>query len=278
MAIGGQGEREKCRHKGNPRKTPVSGPPRRQPNPADQDPGHRPQRQRLEPGSGSAARLPRSHGQFKSASPQSGRPFMKRCVALTLVPVLAVTGCIQPPVEPVLEPLPPVTGEGAVAPPRVNGSVGTLTANTPVLTSTAAPATLPLRLAGDTTNLGPITLDFANSDIREVSSQILGDILHVNYTIDPAVHGTATLHTTTPMTRGQLVGLLHRCLPPTTRPWWRAPAFIGWCRPPRRQDRWAAATMQRYRCATRRRPNSPRSCSRSCRPEARWPPIPTATR
>ena len=142
MAIGGQGEREKCRHKGNPRKTPVSGPPRRQPNPADQDPGHRPQRQRLEPGSGSAARLPRSHGQFKSASPQSGRPFMKRCVALTLVPVLAVTGCIQPPVEPVLEPLPPVTGEGAVAPPRVNGSVGTLTANTPVLTSTAAPADL----------------------------------------------------------------------------------------------------------------------------------------
>ena len=49
---------------------------------------------------------------------------MKRCVALTLVPVLAVTGCIQPPAEPVLEPLPPVTGEGAVAPPRVNGSVG----------------------------------------------------------------------------------------------------------------------------------------------------------
>jgi hypothetical protein len=34
---------------------------------------------------------------------------MKRCVAPTLVPVLAVTGCIKPPVKPVLEPLPPVT-------------------------------------------------------------------------------------------------------------------------------------------------------------------------
>ena len=50
---------------------------------------------------------------------------MKRCVALTLVPVLAVTGCIKPAPAPVLEPLPPVTGEGAIAPPRVNGSVGT---------------------------------------------------------------------------------------------------------------------------------------------------------
>jgi general secretion pathway protein D len=137
---------------------------------------------------------------------------MKRCVALTLVPVLAVTGCIKPAPEPVLEPLPPVTGEGAIAPQRVSGSVGTANVIPPVLTSTAAPASLPLRLAGDTTSLGQITLDFADSDIREVASQILGDILHVNYTIDPAVHGTATLHTATTMTRGQLVGLLQSLL------------------------------------------------------------------
>ena len=99
---------------------------------------------------------------------------MKRCVALTLMPVLAVTGCIPPPTPQVLEPLPPVTGEGIVAPPRVNGSVGNPNTVSPVLTSTATPATLPLRLAGDTTSLGQITLDFADSDIREVASQILG--------------------------------------------------------------------------------------------------------
>ncbi|MGA8195630.1 MAG: type II secretion system secretin GspD [Acetobacteraceae bacterium] len=137
---------------------------------------------------------------------------MKRCVAFTLVPVLAVTGCIKPAPAPVLEPLPPLTGEGATAPPRVNGAVGTANVISPVLTSTAAPATLPLRLAGDTTSLGQITLDFADSDIREVASQILGDILHVNYTIDPAVHGMATLHTATTLTRGQLVGLLQSLL------------------------------------------------------------------
>jgi general secretion pathway protein D len=137
---------------------------------------------------------------------------MKRCMALTLVPVLALTGCIKPAPEPVLEPLPPVTGEGTVAPPRLSGNVGTTQANAPVLTSTARPAVLPLRLAGDTTSLRQITLDFADSDIREVASQILGDILHVNYTIDPAVRGTATLHTATSMTRGQLVGLLQSLL------------------------------------------------------------------
>jgi general secretion pathway protein D len=137
---------------------------------------------------------------------------MKRWMALTLVPVMAMTGCVQPAPEPTLEPLPPISGEGAVAPPRVSGSVGTPNAVNPVLTSTAAPATLPARLTGDTTNLGQITLDFADSDIREVASQILGDILHVNYTIDPAVHGTATLHTATTMTRGQLIGLLQSLL------------------------------------------------------------------
>jgi general secretion pathway protein D len=137
---------------------------------------------------------------------------MRRWVALTLPPVLAVAGCIKPPSEPVLEPLPPATGEGAIAPPRVNGRVGTTVATGTVLTSTATPATLPLRLAGDTTSLGQITLDFADSDIREVASQVLGEILHVNYTIDPTVHGTATLHTATSMTRGQLVGLLQSLL------------------------------------------------------------------
>ena len=137
---------------------------------------------------------------------------MNRWVALTLVPALAVTGCIKPEPPPILEPLPPATGEGAIALPRINGRVGTAAANNPVLTSTATPAALPLRLAGDTTSLGQITLDFADSDIREVASQILGDILHVNYTIDPAVHGTATLHTATAMTRGQLVGLLQSLL------------------------------------------------------------------
>ena len=54
------------------------------------------------------------------------------------------------------------------------------------------------------TAAGDITLDFADTDIREVVAQILGTILKVNYTIDPSVHGTATLHTVRPLNRSEL--------------------------------------------------------------------------
>ncbi len=59
---------------------------------------------------------------------------------------------------------------------------------------------------------GDISLDFADTDIRAVVAQILGNILKVNYTIDPAVHGTATLHTAQPLARAQLLPALQTLL------------------------------------------------------------------
>jgi general secretion pathway protein D len=59
---------------------------------------------------------------------------------------------------------------------------------------------------------GDVSLDFADTDIREVVAQILGMLLKVNYTIDPAVHGTATLHTVQPLARSQLVPTLESLL------------------------------------------------------------------
>ncbi len=59
---------------------------------------------------------------------------------------------------------------------------------------------------------GDISLDFADTDIREVVAQILGRLLGVNYTIDPAVRGTATLHTTVPLSRAQLLPTLQALL------------------------------------------------------------------
>ena len=55
-------------------------------------------------------------------------------------------------------------------------------------------------------------MDFADTDIREVSTQILGNILKLNYTIDPAVHGAATLRTVTPLARSQLLPVLQSLL------------------------------------------------------------------
>src|SRR5215472_503769 len=205
MVIGGPGERKACRDEirrveDSARKAPVPRPRRCQRDSPDQDPGDRPQRQRIQPRAGGAACLSGGCRQLRADQTQLRRPVMKHWMALTLVPMLAATGCVKPTSEPLLEPLPPISGEGAIAPPRVSGGVGSPNPISPVLTSTAAPATLPQRITGDTTSLGQITLDFADSDIREVASQILGDILKVNYTIDPAVHGTATLHTATTMT------------------------------------------------------------------------------
>lgn len=59
---------------------------------------------------------------------------------------------------------------------------------------------------------GSVTLNFADTDIRTVVAQILGNILHLNYTIDPSVHGTATFHTTTPLARSELLQVLQSLL------------------------------------------------------------------
>ena len=59
------------------------------------------------------------------------------------------------------------------------------------------------------------SLEFADTDIREVVAQILGNILRVDYAIDPSVHGTATLHTAHPLAREQLVPTLQALLAPS---------------------------------------------------------------
>jgi general secretion pathway protein D len=59
---------------------------------------------------------------------------------------------------------------------------------------------------------GDISLNFAETDIRTVIAQILGDMLHVNYVIDPSVHGTATFHTAQPLTRAELLPVLQALL------------------------------------------------------------------
>ncbi len=59
---------------------------------------------------------------------------------------------------------------------------------------------------------GDVTLNFADTDIREVARVILGTTLKLNYTIDPAVHGTATIDTGTPLPRAALLPTLETLL------------------------------------------------------------------
>lgn len=59
---------------------------------------------------------------------------------------------------------------------------------------------------------GDIVLNFEGSDIREVVKTMLGDMLGVNYVIDPAVSGQVTLATSRPMSREQVLPTLEALL------------------------------------------------------------------
>lgn len=118
--------------------------------------------------------------------------------------------------SPSATPTPPVVStETNEVPPdttRINGSVMTHSAG----------ATEPLVQLGndrDVAGLPPnrrngdtveelTTLTFVDTDIREIVKNILGGILKVNYTIDPNVHGTATLETNAPLPRSALLPTL----------------------------------------------------------------------
>ncbi|HTI83003.1 MAG TPA: secretin N-terminal domain-containing protein [Acetobacteraceae bacterium] len=109
--------------------------------------------------------------------------------------------------------LPSLPETTAGAPPRVNGNVGSPQGLPPAELSYGT-RQQQASAAGSPGNQGPgdISLDFADTDIRAVVAQILGTTLKLNYTIDPAVHGTATLRTDTPLSRSQLLPVLQSLL------------------------------------------------------------------
>ncbi len=87
-----------------------------------------------------------------------------------------------------------------LAPPRASLSYGQATLPAAATGASAEPGT------------GDISFDFADTDLRTAVAQILGTILRVNYTIDPSVTGTVTLHTVTPLTRDQVLPTLQTLL------------------------------------------------------------------
>src|SRR5206468_11546718 len=108
-----------------------------------------------------------------------------------------------------LQPLMGPSGDAGIATARTNASAGAPGSLPPAQFSygtETSPTVAAAATAGG--GVGDISLNFADTDIREVAAQILGNMLKVNYTIDPAVRGSVTLHTTTPLSRGQLLPTL----------------------------------------------------------------------
>jgi general secretion pathway protein D len=136
---------------------------------------------------------------------------MRRAL-LVSVAFLAVAGCAKH--DEALDPLPP-TGNNitGVASPRVNGVVAFDNGAAPgaVIAEGRALASGGTRPA-QINRSGDVMLNFADTDIREVVRQILGDILQVNYAIDPAVHGSATIETQQPVPKSELLTTLQTLL------------------------------------------------------------------
>ena len=131
---------------------------------------------------------------------------------LRLLPLAILASC-APRNPSVLEPLPLVAANAGEAAPRINGTAGSPTGEPPAQVSLAPAPNVFLRSqSGGGGGGGDITLNFADTDIRDVVGQILGTTLGQNYTIDPTVRGTVTMRTAQPLSRDQLLPVLRTLL------------------------------------------------------------------
>ena len=111
---------------------------------------------------------------------------------LSLLVLTLLAGCQAYPSPPGLEPLEEPAAL-APAPPRVNSAI-------PIDRSHERPVEARGVTAGPTVpttsrsvaqgQAGDVTLNFVDTDIREIARTILGTTLKLNFTIDPNVHGT----------------------------------------------------------------------------------------
>ncbi len=136
-----------------------------------------------------------------------------RPLALVAAAVM-LADCQQLPAQPGLEPLEQPSSLQA-AEPRVNSAIPTdRSRQRPFVASGAAavPVVPPPGPGATATQAGDVTLNFVDTDIREIARTILGTTLNLNYTIDPNVHGTGSIETGTPMQRSALLPTLETLL------------------------------------------------------------------
>jgi general secretion pathway protein D len=140
---------------------------------------------------------------------------MSRLPALAMAPVLlAACQYINAPSPPDLEPLEEPRALEA-APPRVSGAIPIDRSRERAFTAqgvAAVPAVPPPTTPAAGGQAGDVTLNFVDTDIREIARTILGTTLKLNYTIDPNVHGTGSIDTGTPLPRSALLPTLETLL------------------------------------------------------------------
>lgn len=131
-----------------------------------------------------------------------------------LIAALVLLGACQLPSKPGLQPL-EQPSELQAAEPRVSGAIPTDRMQKRVFEErgiATVPTAAPLQGAGPTGQPGDVTLNFVDTDIREIVRTILGMTLKLNYTIDPNVHGTGSIETGAPLPREALLPTLETLL------------------------------------------------------------------
>jgi general secretion pathway protein D len=104
-------------------------------------------------------------------------------------------------------------------PSPISGPVGAPTGSRPPGAGQIFPGSGPLvrpaatRSSVATTDAqGDVTLNFANADVREVARAVLGEILHLNYVVDPRLQATITVQTGRPLAREAILPALDSVL------------------------------------------------------------------
>ena len=131
--------------------------------------------------------------------------------------LLAALGSCQPPPAPGLTPLEQPAGLQPAA-PRISGPIPVnhtgerMFVDRGTAGGSAAARSSPPPAGAVSDQSGDVTLNFVDTDIREIVRTILGTTLKLNYTIDPRVHGTGSIETTTPLARSALLPALETLL------------------------------------------------------------------
>lgn len=121
--------------------------------------------------------------------------------------LLILSGCMeQRAVQPL--PGPPLTAEEA---DRADGLLeGPQASATIVAGEPARPVTIPSAQAAPAP--GDIRLNFPNADVRVAAKAVLGDLLRLEYSVDPSVSGTVSVVTASPVARSAVLDLFERAL------------------------------------------------------------------
>ena len=120
-------------------------------------------------------------------------------------PVVPVVSA--PPVTPV-----PALAASVPAPGQVSATL-TTPSGVPVAISTGAPSTrVPVRRPVGDAPVSGITLKFDNAEIYEVAQTVLGDILRLDYVLDPSIQGRITLNTAAPVSMADVYNVLEGVL------------------------------------------------------------------